>query len=123
MYQSRNTQESYSRGNKDARTRYLGFAEALCQSYGCDRFHGLHGQGNAEGEASQNVGQSAKDERAGEGDGPNLRQSDEDGEKSADVAERAGDLGERLAVEGFYVVSLDLEEVCLCFSGGLSQGC
>ena len=122
VYQSRNAQKSYGGGDEDARTRYLGFAEVLGQSYGCDRFHGLHGQGYAEGEARQNVGESAEDKRAGEGYGADLRQRDQDGEKSADVTERTGYLGEGLPVEGTYVVSLGLGEVRLCFPGGLFQG-
>ena len=122
-YESGDAQESDGGRDEDARARYLGFAEVLRQGYGRDRFHGLHGQGYAEGEAGEYVGQSAEDEGAGEGDGSDLRQCDEDGEEGADVAERAGDLGEGLAVEGFRVVSLDFEEVGLCFSERAFHGC
>ena len=108
MYQSRDAQEPYSSRNEDARAGNLGFAKVLCQSYGCDRFHGLHGQRCAEGEACKYVGQSAEDERAGKRDGAGLSEGDEDGEEGADVAKRAGYLGQGMAVECFYVVSLNV---------------
>lgn len=113
------TEQQNAAGDEQPCGGGLARAEGLEDGHGGDGLHGLHGQGDAENRAGQDVVDTREDERRGQRDLVALGQRDHDGQERAQVAQRAGDLVPRLACEGAVVVGADLAQA----GGGVVRHC
>lgn len=73
--------------------------------HGGNGFHGLHGQGDSEDQASEDVVEAGENQGCGQGDAVVYGEGGEEGEEGAQVAQGAGELSKGIIAKGLEVVT------------------